>query len=123
LEKCRDNKNLQMQQICRGGNLISFRYRRVIKKNIRPSTDQCRKRRKRKESLGDFGLNHAVVPDYPPINTIIKIYFYSNQNRITVRETRKPSISLLTCNRRLYRFLDNLYKNLSGGLTITIFFV
>jgi hypothetical protein len=32
LGKCRDNMNLQMQQICRGGNLISFRYRRVIKK-------------------------------------------------------------------------------------------
>jgi hypothetical protein len=48
LVKCRDNNNLEMQQRNIGGNIISVRNRRVIK---RISPDQCRKIEEEDENL------------------------------------------------------------------------
>lgn len=110
------------------GKVISVIHRRSKKRNTPKAITKPVKKGRRTESVCKLGLKQAVFPEHPPTNTIIKnsfaqeskntVVLYKGKNRIVVHETRKPSKSLLTSHRRPDRFLLNLYKNLSGSLTI-----
>lgn len=117
-----------MKHMKNRGKAISLIQARNTENNTPRAITKPLKKERRTESVCKLGLKQAVFPERPPTNTIIKNSFsqeskntavlYTGKNRIVVHQTRKPSKSLLTSHRRPDRFLHNLYKNLSGILTI-----